>query len=275
MRKSTIAAEIRNRNVYGRTALMCCLATVCSWRLDAYAQPSGQPDVELEVRIDPQMVDASDLQHWVDKESRNVLATLPDRERGGLLRVEIAGSIYDYEITMTAIREGRSIGEPEVWKCECSNEDLLERLRAALPVTAERLTMTTPAVPSRRVSRPVLPPDNNRHEEDLSGRQPLGRIGSVGVALMATGFAGAVGGVVLVALGVDRQRGDRPGGDIEVRNYQSPGIAMVAGGAGLALTGLVSVLLRGRSGVRRIEISSVAPRVEATARVGLAVSGRF
>lgn len=254
-------------------ALTCGLAISCSSSSARALVPKTTQDVGLEVDVHPDIVDSGELASWIEEDGQRVLAELTERERLGFLQVVITGGIYDYDVSITALREGQTVGAPDEWRCECSNEDLLQRLRSALPIAADRLIVAKSAVVPQE--NPAVPKENDDEKEVTMGRTPLGPIGGAGVALLTMGGTGVVGGIVLVALGKDRRRGNKLGGDVEVQDYRNPGIAVLAGGAGLALTGLVMVLLRGRNEAKRTEFSGVAPRITVNGTFDLAVSGRF
>jgi hypothetical protein len=126
---------------HGAVALLLCGLVQGCWPWSRTIAPTGPPGVvELEVEIDPRIDGADDLVTWIDEEGRKVLAGLPvDSRRNGVVLVGIGGELYDYDVTMTPRRAGEPVGEPRVWACECTSEELLERLRRELPRVADRL----------------------------------------------------------------------------------------------------------------------------------------
>lgn len=260
-------------------SLVCSLALGPAWFREARAQApaTDAAGVELEVRVDPKISGADQIVSWVSEDARKALAERPKRERRGTVRVGIAGDLYDYEVTITALRGEQSVGSPRSWHCECSNDDLLARLRTDLPVVADQLIMpeAAPAAPPK--PRVVHEADRveREDEEPTRSRAKLGPVGGAGVALMTVGAAGIATGAAFMVLGEQRTRRDSPTGDNDVQDYRSPGIAVLAGGAGLTLTGFVLVLLRERARPGRAESRRIAPSITTGQQLGLAAVGRF
>jgi hypothetical protein len=262
----------------GKTvALACGLALACSWSSPGRAfTPAGEAHgVELEVEIDPRIDGADDLVTWVDEVGRKALTELPaNRDRHGVVRVAIGGELYDYDVTMTPLRAGESVAKPSTWECECSNEELLERLRRQLPGVAEQLVVKR----KLRIMAPKVPPEPVAVDDTKRARQrkKLGPVGGTGIAVTLVGLAGVGAGIALVEReSKTHGRGDDIGGLTSQDDYSKLGISAIAGGAGLALTGLVMVLLGERSEARRNERAQVQPRIVAGARSGVMISGRF
>jgi hypothetical protein len=120
--------------------LLCGLMLACSPFRRAVPPSGPSGTVALEVEIDPRIDGADEIVTWVDEEGREALAELPpDPSRNGVVRVGIGGELYDYDVTLTPLRADELVGEPSAWECQCSNEELLERLRQELPGVANRL----------------------------------------------------------------------------------------------------------------------------------------
>ena len=230
------------------------------------------PDVDLEVLVAAAIVEAAELRRWVDEEGREVLDGLPDEPvHRGSLRVEIDGALYDYQVTITPLRDGLVVGVPSTWKCECSNEQLLEKLRAALPEVVGVLEVEEAEPPPEPVDlSPVTQVD------DDSGRQRgrLGPGGAAGVTLMTVGALGAGAGVALMAVR-DVQVFKEP--YIRRNGELSPAGGLIAGASvGLVAAGFVLYLLRDRAGNRRrASVATVAPTMIGLGQMSLTVSGRF
>lgn len=235
--------------------------------------PRPAPDVALEVKVAPAIAEAADLQRWVSEEGRRVLDGLPQEpRRRGSLRVEIGGALYEYRVVITAVRDGAVVGTPREWACECSNEELLERVRGEVATTAEHLSakVEEPAV-AKPTSEVKPTPDV---VVDGPPRRRLGPAGAAGVTAMVLGATGVGAGVALMVVG-DRDE-PAPIGQVGERRLFVPGQVIVAAGGGLLLTGMVLYFLRkriDRSG--RKTASMVAPAFEGRGEVRLSVVGRF
>lgn len=265
----------------GKAATLACgLALACSWSSPGRAltpAPTGPSvGVELEVEIDPRIDGADDLVTWVDEEGRKALADLaPNPDRQGLVRVGIGGQLYDYDVTLTPMRGGQAVGTPSAWECECSNEELLDRLRRELPGIAERLV-----VKRKRVTTPRVKPKRVTIVDDIQRphrRARLGPVGGVGIAVTLLGLAGMGAGAALMTR-KSLDRGIDPndlGHSKQVVEYQPAGKNVLIGGAGLAVTGLAMVLLGARADRQRGERAATRSRVAANTRGGVVIPGRF
>jgi hypothetical protein len=262
----------------GKAATLACgLALACSWSSPGRAltpAPTGPSvGVELEVEIDPRIDGADDLVTWVDEEGRKALAELtPNPDRQGLVRVGIGGQLYDYDVTLTPMRSGQAVGTPSAWECECSNEELLDRLRRELPGAAERLVVKKKRVTTPRVRPKPMTPEDERRRPQRHAR--LGPVGGAGTAVALMGLAAAGAGIALIArVNKDQLRGDDIGGLTERTEYDVVGSPLIAGGIGIAFSGLVMVLVDSRRVARRNERAQVSPVTGL--KKGMMFSGRF
>lgn len=235
--------------------------------------PRPAPDVTLEVEVAPSIVEAAELKKWVSEEGRRVLDGLPkEPKRRGSLRVEIEGALYEYRVRISAVRDGVMMDGVRAWACECSNEELLERVRGELVAGAEHLRPKEeePAVPE---PTPEAKPTTVT-VVDESPRRRLGPAGAAGVALMALGATGVGTGVALMVVG-ERDE-PAPIGQVGVRSFSGPGQVVLAASGGVLLTGMVLYFLRkriDRSG--RKTTGMVAPAFGGRREVGFSVIGRF
>lgn len=237
----------------------------------AIVEPSA--DVTLEVQVDAGISDAADLRRWVDEEARQSIASWPPGPtRRGNVRIAIVGVLYDYNVTITALRDGDPMGKADVWACECSTEELLETLRGKLPKVAGWLEVVEE--PAEMVEEPAAEAEPVR-VEDYGRRRTrgrLGRSGAAGVVLMTAGVTGVATGVAFIVVKV------RPPTDAfanrEVLDLRSTGALIAGASIGLLATGLTLYMLRGRRGQRSAAIALV-PSLDEHGRVALTVSGRF
>lgn len=230
--------------------------------------------VTLEVKIAAGLVESADLRRWIDEDARRVLEGLPeDPTRRGSLRIEIGGALYEYQVSITTSRDGAIVGTPSTWECDCSNGELLERLRAELPTAAEGLAVAV-------VEEPVVEPEPVVVVEpvvepvvDEPRRRKLGPAGAAGVTLMVLGVTGMGAGAALMVMKT------LPPGEVWVTNntpqLSPPGAVAIGAGVGMVMTGVVLYLLRDRAGQRRRGgATALAPAMD-DGRLSLMVSGRF
>lgn len=229
--------------------------------------------VTIEVKIADGIAEGADLRRWIDEDARRVLDGLSeDPTRRGSLRIEIGGALYEYQVTLTTTRDGEVVGTPSSWECDCSNGELLDRLRSELPGAAEGLAVAV-------VEEPVVEPEPEPVIEpvvvpvDEPQRRRLGPAGAMGVTLMVLGAAGAGAGVGLMAVGDQDEHADY--GEVAVRQLVEPGRVSIAAGGGVMLTGMVLYLLRKRIDHPRRKTASVAPTFDGHNGVRLSVVGRF
>jgi len=229
--------------------------------------------VTLEIEIASGIVERADLRRWIDEDARRVLDALPDdAERRGSLRIAVVGALYEYEVTITARRDGTVVGTPSTWTCDCSNEELLDRLRTELPAVAERLAAEEEQEQAP-APEPVVRPTIGTVVDEPERRR-LGPAGAAGVTLMVLGATGVGTGVALITLT------NRPSPDAwstrQVRELLWPGTLVAGTSVGLLAAGITLYALRDRAGQRRrATVSALGPAADGSGRFSLVVNGRF
>ena len=184
------------------------------------AESSSPPT--LEVELDPAIPDASDLSEWIRDEATEALAELPPSpERRGTIRISVAGALYDYDVSIITIREGSTDEQITRWTCECTNDDLLTRVRNDVEVTAS--TLEPPPPPIDDSPKPALGPKVKIGFGLLGGGAAFTIVGlsltaagdqgeslrKAGIPLLAVGVAALVAGTTLVVLEQRRRRARR------------------------------------------------------------------
>lgn len=261
-------------------ALVLAMGVAAPPRVGAAARaamfPAGgsrpAPDVTLEVKVAPAIVESAELRTWVEEEGRRVLDGLPkEPKRRGGVRVEIGGELYEYRVTITAVRDGVVVGVPSEWACECSNEELLERVRGELVAGAEGLVVEAEE-PVVTLAPPVVKPTTGT-VDDLPRRR-LGPAGAAGVTLMVLGATGVGTGVALMVVGdQDLQARERV---LMSRNFMMPGQLVTISSAGVLFTGVLLYALRKRIDREgRLTVGVLAPILDGSARAGFTLTGRF
>lgn len=201
-----------------------------------------------------------------------MLEGLPeDPTRRGSLRIEIGGALYEYQVSITTSRDGAIVGTPSTWECECSNGELLERLRAELPTAAEGL-VPEPEVEVVEEPEPVVEPPVVTGED--IPRRRLGPAGAAGVTLMVLGVTGVGAGGTLITL--TNRPAPQAYATRQMRDFLWPGVLAAGTSAGLLAVGIVLYALRDRAGQRRrANITAFGPAEDGNGRFSLVVNGRF
>lgn len=243
------ARLFRSRLVWISTLVVA--AVLPSSRALASAQPpSAPPNPTLEVQIDPTIPDASDLYDWIYEESTRALAELPPSPtRRGTVRVSVSGTLYDYDVSIVTIRDG-STDETTSWSCECTNDDLLARIRGDVQSAAESL--------DDPLHVPPAPLDPEDPKPTLSLR------GKTGFGLLGGGSTATIVGLSLTAAG-------EPGG-----GSRKAGIPILSVGLAALVAGTTLIVLEHRRGHTRRAQSRVTVVPFVTRRTAhLGIAGRF
>ena len=232
---------------------------------------SGSDAVELEVSIGSGIADAEDLQRWVEDESgKATAASASDVARRGVVRIAVEGVLYEYQVTLTAVRDGEPLGAPQAWTCECSNEELLGELRERLPGILEQLKVEPEPEPVVEAPKPAV--------EFVEPPAPVERISTgevVGLSLLAVGLAGVATGTVFA---VKEPTHFVEPDDFQLestREYRDAGLSVLVPGAAVASAGLVVYLLRRKSRLGRSRVEAYPTASGTHHGMGLQVVGRF
>lgn len=267
-----------------------CLALALSSRFASVAEPVVAPTAEapadvLRVEVEPGIDDAALLRGWIADRHPSLREALRDPEgtHAQWIAVRIAGSTYDYRVSVTAMRDGEPLGpKAEPIRCECTIEELLERVDAGIDASIEQLHAPAPApsepVPQAAAAPAAAPapspepaphePRPARGELDTSSRR-LGPLGQTGIGVAVAGAGLTTAGIVLAVQ--PRQIRGEPG-NVEIRDFRGSGL-------GLAISGGVVLA----TGVALLVVDRVAARRRATAwvpvlrpgMVGLSIVRRF
>lgn len=231
----------------------------------------------LRVQVEAAIDDAALLPGWIADRHPGLAESL--RGVAGVrtqwIDVRITGATYDYQVTVTAVRDGEPLRPPsEPTRCECTSEELLALVDVGItaavavlrtPVVVEPAPVREPiAVPSVEPAEPAV----ERPRSDAS-RERLGTLGHAGIGVGVLGAGLAIAGLTL-ALRPEQVRGAP--GRVETRDFHSAGIVMgTAGGVVLA------------TGIALLVVDLVVPREPTTAfvpavgpgHVGVGMARRF
>ena len=213
----------------------------------------------LDVSVDPAIDDAAQVRDWIEKDGT---AVLRDREvestaaeKAWRIAIAVSGSTYDYDVELKLERAGSPLADqPAPFGCECNNEQLIEKIEAAIGSAVDTLQREPESTPPPAPKDVALPPDENPDLQPKPKR--LGPMGITGAIFVPIGAGAAIAGGVLVARG---EVVEGSGAEQESTNYRPAGIGLVAGGAAVLVTGIALL---------------VADRVKAKRQVAFAPSGR-
>jgi len=192
-----------------------------------------------------------------------------------ILRVELrwvdqADSHYEVSLEL---ERGTEVTTFDTFECEgCLGHDLGKAITPRLGRVVPFLVIA-PAEGSEGGTPPVGPkgPGGPNGSDDGRKKRPLGKLGKAGIATMAVGLGGAIGGAVMLGLGV-RENHELSGSTTDALDLGPPGvIALVGGSVVLAAGAIMLGVDRHRAGKpRATALPLLGPRT-----AGCAFSIRF
>jgi hypothetical protein len=246
------------------------------------APASAAAPLGLRVEVDPAIDDAALLPRWI-ADRHPLLAPASHEPEGAQVEwvaVQIAGSTYDYRVSITAMRARERLGDStEPVRCECTTEELLALVDEGIARERERLRPPPPREPVAEtiVARPEPePPAPSLEHATLAAprRGRLGALGRAGLGVSAMGAGMAIAGVSL-GLRPNEIRGEP--GSLEFVSTKSVGIGLSASGGVVLGTGLALLIID----LARSAHRPPGPRAVAIAplggpqRLGLSLTRRF
>lgn len=234
----------------------------------------------LRVEVDPAIDDAALLPRWIaDRHPRLALASRdPEGAQAQRVIVQIAGSTYDYRVSITAMRGSERLGATtEPARCECTTEELLAFVDEGILAASERLRPPPSREPEAETSvarpEPEPPePSRERPERDAPRRGRLGTLGHAGIGVSSMGAGMAIAGISL-ALRPDEIHGEP--GSLEIVSTRRVGIGLSASGGVVLGTGLALLIVDvARAAHRRPGALAIAP-FGGPHRLGLSLTRRF
>lgn len=240
--------------------------------------PEGETlddQVEVDVHVASGIVKGAELTEWIEADMQQTLVESPSGfPRRGKLRVDVSGELYDYSIRITAYPEDEETPEPSEWTCECSNEELLEKLSVELEKASVLLQIEPelePIVVPRKKPKP-LPVEASLDDVPVKKKpEPKAVVGAVAMVL---GMSGIATGVTFIALGEVLE--DKPGAVFYGDNFRPPGVIAAGAGAGLFVAGVAFLLASSKKKRKhRRTAGVVVPSVVGRGSAALSVSGRF
>jgi hypothetical protein len=239
---------------------------------EADASPSRVPN--LVVWVEPGVTDGERIGGWVEERGAVVLREhQPPLEPEDLVRVAVRGGPYDYQIHIALLRRKRLLEDQlDVIVCECSSDEMLDRVGEAIDAGARRLTdagarerAEGAAEEQDEVPADVEPVESMKKED----RERLGAMGYVGIGVGVLG-AGMMASGIPLTLRPDELRGEP--GTLSMYSTRRSGIGLAVGG-GVALAAGVALIVVDVVRHRKSRMA-FAPAV-GRGRAGVSIVGRF
>lgn len=230
--------------------LSFCLAIWAHSPAIAYSDepPSAPPlpssELTVDIAVSSSVADAADIFRWVDEESNHILESLPALSvYSGVIQVNISGSMYDYRARITTQRNERPVGDPVEWRCECDQDEFIERLRADIEYAAQGLELRGSPMPTRQaLPRSESNPTPSDASPKANRKKPIGSLGKAGTGLLAIGMAGIAAGGTMIWVRDSRELFQEDYEKEVYKDYLIPGVSTLAAGGGLLLTGFLMLV---------------------------------
>lgn len=250
---------------------------------EAPATPS--PPGLLRVKVDSTIDDAGLISEWIAARNPGLAERVPTFEgHDQWITVEILGHTYDYQIVVTAMRDGTAMGSVVgPIRCECNNEKLLELVDAQLVLAVDQLQIP-PEEPAPDLE--PVPPDTG--EPAVPSPEPppgprerrVSRLGIAGIVTGSMGVAGVAGGVTMLMLG-EQPRSNMH--SLRGNWKEVPGVVSLAAGGAAVAAGVAMLLvdvIQCRNAERPRRCTQRGPRLEMGPSLqanggGITVKGRF
>lgn len=190
-----------------------------------------------------------------------------------------SGYLYVVESTRAA-DAGPNATRRESGKCEpCTDELALTEIMKLVPAHLDRLDEDAAVVPANAepVPAPVTGPTDGPTgsvdgDPGRTGKKPgLDPLTKAGLGLVGAGVGIAIGGAVLVAMEPKTELAPGDPSRSRARNLRDPGIAVLAVGGAVVVTGAVLAIIGAKRSPRRTAAVPMGSRTS----FGVALTGRF
>lgn len=165
---------------------------------DPQPASSPRPDSALHVSVAPSIADADLLTKWLEERNSELSDALVLAGHAQWIDVRIDGVTYDYDVSVTAMRDGKPlVPSTAPITCECSSGSLLAMLDREISATVYRLRSTPIGAQAAESTMGATPErtSTSRQAETGPTRARVWSISPLGVAGASTGAFG------LIALG--------------------------------------------------------------------------
>jgi hypothetical protein len=249
-------------------AVFAALLFVVPARAGAF-EPAKVVVVEVAESIEraPQLAEAVRTEAEAEMQEHD-LPTEVDPAKPRKLTIEVAGEKFAYKVKLVVERDG-VVDAPVEISCECTQDELLAKVREGVDGRTDALRGDAAAVPvGPSTDPPQDPPDVPYPEDDKP--KPLGGMGKGGIASLVIGAAALGTGIGFVVVGEREREGDSER-DVETTDFRPPGYALIGVGAAAIITGVVLLVVDRKRAKRSTAFAPWFGRGVA----GVAVGGRF
>jgi hypothetical protein len=266
----------RRHNGSRAAAVLCALLLAVPAGVGAQARLAAVTDAEpvVVVEVEKSIERGEQLAKAVRSEAESGLrahdvATEVDPASPRKLTISVGGEKFAYRVRLVVERDGVA-GEPQELACECTQDELLAKVREGVDAQAEELGAEAVGNPEP-VTTSAATDDGSTDPPDEPERVPLGGLGKGGIASLVIGVAALGAGIGLAVVGKREREGDSER-DVETTNFGPPGYALIGVGAAAVITGAV-LLAVDRKRAKR-QTTSLTPWF-GRGVVGVAVGRRF
>jgi hypothetical protein len=266
---------MKSRHIgFRAAAALCAVLLFAPANVGARVAPTSDAERVVVVEVADSIERGDQLAKAVRDEAESAIlahdiATEVDPASPRKLTIAVGGEKFAYRVTLVVEREGVA-GESQEIQCECTQDELLAKVREGVDAQADALGAgpredpTPGTTSSASDTGPTDPPDDEE-------RAPLGGLGKGGIASLVIGVAALGAGIGLAVVGKREREGDSERA-LETTDYGPPGYALIGVGAAAVITGAVLLAVdRKRAKQRNVGLLPSFGR----GVVGVAVGGRF
>jgi len=231
----------------------------------------------VEIVVDPAVLDAEMTRGWIEERATKVIGELEDPlGEGDLIRVVLRGAPFDYRISLELRRHGRALAaehQPSEITCDCGSKEMLDRVAEGIEAGAR--TIAEVAAREREEAAKAAAWEEAELRRQEAERDALVRapyrpttLGRAGIGVLGGGVVVMISGVIMAV----RPEQDVSEQQIVVRDWSSPGYAVIGIGTAAVVGGLTALIV---DVVRcRREPSRCAPSPAARAIEGMRWASR-
>lgn len=212
--------------------------------------PVPSPAGRVEVSVAESISEAETTHGWIEERAATVVKEHP-LEEGDLVRIDVRGRAFDYEISMVLLRHGDLLSPehqlPEI-ACACGSNEMLDRIAEA--ITAGARTLAEDAQREReeaeKAEKAAQEEAERRKQEEarlaaLAVQQTRYRptkLGRAGIGVLGVGGAVTLSGIIMAVQPPQRVNGRQA----LARDWTNPGYALLGIGT-TAMVGGLTVLI--------------------------------
>lgn len=191
-------------------------------------------EVEKTIERAPQLEEAVRGEAEAELREHDV-PTEADPAKPRKLTISVGGEKFAYRVKLVVERDGVA-GDPVEIACECTQDELLAKVREGVDGQTDALKAEATAAPVDPPTNPPTNPPDAPYPED-HGKKPLGGLGKGGIASLVVGAAALGTGIGLVVV-KETSKSSGLEGDVETTDLRPPGYILIALGSVAIATGI-------------------------------------